>query len=114
MSKQAVDYNAFNSWDSFGASLMLGIVPAIMNYVFTEPHDVTGSILIAALAVLISLVILGLSLVTRWAIIGTLVNLAGIILTVLYVAIAAYFWWFADDSEPPLPPETTQQVISPT
>ena len=55
MSKQVVDYNAFNSWDSFGAALMLGIVPAIMNYVFTEPHDVTGSIFIAALALLISL-----------------------------------------------------------
>ena len=109
MSKQVVDYNAFNSWDSFGAALMLGIVPAIMNYVFTEPHDVTGSIFIAALAVLISLVILGLSLVTRWAIIGTLVNLAGIILTHLYVGIAAYYWWFAEKPEQILPQPATQE-----
>ena len=113
MTKQVVDYNAFNSWDSFGASLMLGIVPAMMNYVFTEPHDVTGSIFIAVLAVLISLVILGLSLITRWTIIGTLVNLAGIILTLLYVGIAAYYWWFTDDSDQPQPEQATQQVLTP-
>ena len=112
MSKQAVDYNAFNSWDSFGASLMLGIVPAIMNYVFTEPHDVAGSIFIAVVALLISVVILGLSLVTRWPIIGTLVNLAGNILTPLYVGIAAYYWWFAEKPEQLLPEQQTQQVIT--
>ena len=110
MSRQVVDYNAFNSWDSFGASFMLGIVPAIMNYVFTEPHDVAGSIFIAVVAVLISVVILGLSLVTRWPIIGTLVNLAGNILTPLYVGIAVYFWWFAEKPEtPPQPEQTTTQ-----
>ena len=65
-----------------------------------------------ALALLISLVILGLSLVTRWAIIGTLVNLAGIILTHLYVGIAAYYWWFAEKPEQPQPEQQTQQVIT--
>lgn len=112
MSRHVVDYNAFNSWDSFGASLMLGVVPAIMNYVFTEPHDVAGSIFITVVAVLISVVVLGLSLVTRWTIIGTLVNWAGYILTPLYVCIAAYYWWFAEKPEQILPEQTTQQSIS--
>lgn len=113
MSRQVVDYNAFNSWDSFGASFMLGIVPAIMNYVFTEPHDIAGSIFIAVVAVLISVVILGLSLVTRWAIIGTLVNLAGNILTPLYVGIAVYYWGFAEKPEQILPEPPSEQVAKP-
>lgn len=108
MSRQAEDYNAFNSWDSFGASLMLGIVPAIMNYVFTDPHDEYGSIFIAFLAVLISLGILAVSLITRWRIIGTIINIAGCILTPLYVAIAAYCW-MPEDEPPSLPEASLQQ-----
>ena len=112
MSRQAEDYNAFNSWDSFGASLMLGIVPAIMNYVFTDPHDEYGSIFIALLAVLISLGILAVSLITRWRIIGTIINMAGCILTPLYVAIAAYCW-MPEDEPPSLPEASLQQSSLP-
>ena len=43
------------------------------------------------------------------SIIGTLVNLAGNILTPLYVGIAAYYWWFAEKPEQILPEPATQE-----
>ena len=102
MSEQQKDYNAFNSWDSFGATLMLGLVPAIMYEVFTKADDVevdhTVTVLIVVAAVLISLVVLGVSLITRWRIIGALVNLAGMVLTGLFWAYASYYWWIQEDS----------------
>ena len=105
MSEQQKDYNAFNSWDSFGATLMLGLVPAIMYEVFTKADDVevdhTVTVLIVVAAVLISLVVLGVSLITRWRIIGTLVNLAGATLTPVYIAIAICAWLPEDEPEPP-------------
>lgn len=105
MSEQQKDYNAFNSWDSFGATLMLGLVPAIMYEVFTKADDVevdhTVTVLIVVAAVLISLVVLGVSLITRWRIIGTLVNLAGATLTSVYIAIAVCAWLPEDESETP-------------
>ena len=105
MSEQQKDYNAFNSWDSFGATLMLGLVPAIMYEVFTKADDVevdhTVTVLIVVAAMLISLVVLGVSLITRWRIIGTLVNLAGATLTPVYIAIAVCAWLPEDEPETP-------------
>lgn len=105
MSEQQIDYNAFNSWDSFGATLMLGVVPAIMYEVFTKTDGVeadhTVTVLIVVAAVLISLVVLAASLITRWRIIGTLVNLAGATLTPVYIAIAVCAWLPEDEPEVP-------------
>lgn len=113
MSSEVQDYNAFNSWDSFGASLTLGIVPAIMNYVFTDPHDITGTVFIVVVALLISLLILGVALVTRWRIIGTLVNLAGCILTPIYIGIAVYCWLPDDAGEAPQPVPAAESILPP-
>ena len=101
--------NDFNAWDCFGATLMLTSVPAIMNYVFTEEHDVSSTIFIGAIGVLISLVVLALALITRWRIIGILVNLAGNILAPIYVAIAVCAWW--PDDEEPAPEATTEAPL---
>ena len=111
MSEQPEDLNAFNSWDNFGATLMLGLVPAIMYYVFSkdapvapgappaEP-DLAKTIFIAFIGFLASLAVLGVSLVTRWRIIGKMVNLTGGVLTIIYIAIAALHW-YGDDTPPP-------------
>lgn len=105
MSEQQKDYNAFNSWDSFGATLMLGAVPAVMYEVFAKADGVevdhTVTVLIVVAAVLISLVVLAVSLITRWRIIGTLVNLAGATLTPVYIAIAICAWLPEDEPEAP-------------
>jgi hypothetical protein len=108
MNEPQEDYNAFNSWDNFGATLMLGIVPAVMNYVFTKEHEVGSSIFIAVIGLLISLVVLAVSLITRWRIIGQMVNIAGMVLTVVFWAFASYFWWIQDDEEPAAPAATKQ------
>lgn len=98
MSEELEDLNEFNSWDILGAMLMLTIVPGIMNYVFND-KDVVGSAVIAGFGVLLSLSVFGLSLLTRWRIIGKLVNLFGVVLTTLYIALAVYFWVWGGDKE---------------
>lgn len=108
MSDQPEDYNAFNAWDSFGATLTLGLVPAVMNYVFTEEHEIGTTIGIAVVATIISLLVLGLSLITRWRIIGSLVNLAGCVLTPVYIVIAVCAWWPSDKEQPADTPAAEQ------
>ncbi len=100
MADEPIDYNAFNAWDSFGATLMLGISPAIINYVFNE-HDIGSSIVLAVIGIIVSLVVLLLALITRWKIIGTLVNLMGWILTILYGIIGGYMWYIQGKDSPP-------------
>ena len=116
MSEQQEDYNAFNSWDSFGASLMLGVMPAIMYYVFTKADkgepDISLIVLIVLAAVLISLAVLAVSLVTRWRIIGTMVNIAGAILTPVYITIAVCAW--LPDAEPAQPVPASEPAAQPT
>ena len=114
MNEERENINDFNSWDSFGATLMLAMVPAVMHFVFTkpdkpdEPHDIGITITIAVVGILISLAVLAVSLVTRWRIIGSMVNLAGNILTPVYVVIAICAWWPSDEKEDAGP--QTEQV----
>ena len=116
MSEQQEDYNAFNSWDSFGATLMLGIMPAIMYYVFTKADkgepDISLIVLIVLAAVLISLAVLAVSLVTRWRLIGTMVNVAGAILAPVYITIAVCAW--LPDAEPAQPAPASEPAAQPT
>lgn len=92
MSKEQEDLNAFNSWDCFGATLMLGIVPGIIHYATTDPHDETGAALICLGGVLISLVVLGISLITRWRMLSRIINFAGTVLTFLFIIYMTSFW----------------------
>lgn len=103
MSAESEDLNEFNCWDTLGAMLMLTMVPAIMNFVFNE-KDVVGSAVIAGIGVLISVVVFGLALLTRWRIISRIVNLMGCVLTTLYIALSVYLWvWGGDERESNLP-----------
>lgn len=98
MSEETEDLNEFNSWDILGAMLMLTLVPAIMHFVFND-REVVGSVVIAGIGVLISLAVFSLSLLTRWRIIGRIVNLLGTVLTTLYIVLAVYLWVWGGDAE---------------
>lgn len=91
MSEEDEDFNAFNSWDCLGATALLGIMPAVLNFIFND-KDLISTALLAAVGLIISLAVFALALITRWRIIGVLVNLAGWILTPIYIAIAVYCW----------------------
>lgn len=91
MSDEEEDFNAFDSWDCLGASLMLAIMPAALNFIFND-KDLISTALLGIVGVAVSGAVFLLALVTRWRIIGTLVNLAGCVLTPIYVAIAVYCW----------------------
>ncbi len=98
MREAAEDLNEFNSWDILGAMLMITMVPAIMNFVFND-KDVVSSVVIAGIGVLISLAVFVISLLTRWRIIGVIVNLLGTVLTILYIAVTVYLWVWGVGSE---------------
>lgn len=148
MSEQPEDLNAFNGWDSFGATLLLGLVPVALYYVFCYDNvnaikaaadeaaaasgkskaelaaelaekvaeaspDVTFICLMVLGAVLVSLAVLGLALITRWRIIGTLVNLAGAILTPVYIVVLVCHWLPDGEKTPPIPQEEKVQPVAP-
>lgn len=92
MSEQQEDLNAFNSWDCFGATLMLGIVPGVIHYATTDPHDEMGAALMCVVGVIISVVVLAIALITRWRIIGTIVNWAGGAITIMFIIYMTLFW----------------------
>lgn len=91
MSEEDEDFNAFNSWDCLGATALLGIMPAVLNFIFND-KDLISTALLGAVGIIISLAVFALSLITHWRIIGILVNLAGSILTPIYIGIAIYCW----------------------
>lgn len=90
--------NDFNSWDCFGATLMLGITPAILNFVFND-KDIVSTVVLAAIGGLIAFVVLVLALVTRWRIIGDLVNWGGWLLTLAYITFAVIMWLPSGEEE---------------
>lgn len=91
MNEEEEDFNAFNSWDCLGATALLGIMPAVLNFIFND-KDLISTALLGAVGLIISLAVFVLSLITHWRIIGVLVNLAGCILTPIYFGITLYFW----------------------
>lgn len=111
MSEQPEDFNAFDHWDCFGATLMLGLTPAIMNFVFND-KELVSTAAFAGVGMLVALVVLLLAFVTRWRIIGVLVNAVGWILTVLYIGVAVYCWWPTDDAEEEMPAELPAMPVN--
>lgn len=91
MNEEEEDFNAFNSWDCLGATALLGIMPAVLNFIFND-KDLISTALLGTVGLIISLAVFVLSLITHWRIIGVLVNLAGCILTPIYFGIAIYCW----------------------
>lgn len=99
MSEAQEDFNAFDHWDCFGASFMLGVTPAVLNFVFNDKEIVSTAIL-GAVGVAVSLVVLLFALITRWRFIGVVLNWIGSVLTVCYIAFAVYMWFLREEKTP--------------
>lgn len=87
MKHEADDYNAFNSWDCLGAVFLLGLVPAAINFIFND-QEIFSTVIIVLIAALVSVAVFLLAMITRWPIIGKIVNAAGCVLSLAYIAIA--------------------------
>lgn len=92
--------NDFNSWDCFGATLMLGITPAVLNFVFND-KDIASTVAWAVGGLLAALAVWLIAALTRRRIVGEIVNGVGTVLTVLYIAFAVYMWFLAPEEEEP-------------
>ncbi len=92
MSDEQEDLNAFNAWDCFGATLMLGVTPGIIHFATTEPHDKAGAIGIGVVGVVIALIVLGVALITRWRLLGKIINIAGTGITIYFIIHMTLFW----------------------
>lgn len=104
MSQEPEDFNAFTPLDCFGATLMLGLTPAILNFVFND-MDLVSTVALAGVGFLVAAVVWLLAFVTHWPIIGRMVNVVGLVLTFVYIAIAVYCWSHLGDKESPETPE---------
>lgn len=81
--KQVEDHNAFNRWDSVGASFMIALFPAFISIVFDE-HDIKGAVMWAMLAAAVAGGVFLLSLIISERFLGRFVNLVGWGMTIFY------------------------------
>ena len=99
MSSEPQDLNEFDATDCGLAALMLGVVPAIIHFVFCGGMDslvVTG--IMGAAGVFLGVAVWAVAYYTHTRVVGILVNLAGCILTPLYIAVTVYLWVYGDDA----------------
>ncbi len=116
MDEQPEDLNAFDSFDSAGAVLTLGVPPIVACYIFAK-EMVWLMVLFGALAVGLAVFVYLLSRLTGWSIIGKVVNLAGCILVPLYVVGTIVLWFsplaptarFAKDKKTPAEAPAAEQ-----
>lgn len=104
MSQEPEDFNAFTPADCFGATLMLGLTPAILNFVFND-MDIVSTACWAGGGFVVACIVWLAAFVTRWRIIGEFLNIVGMVLTIVYIAVAVYFWWPSGDKDEPAPDE---------
>lgn len=100
MSSEPENLNDFDATDCGLAALMLGVVPAIIHFVFCGGMDTlvtTG--LLGVVGVFVAIAVWVVAVITRSRVVGILVNWAGCILTPLYIAVTVYLW-MQDDTPP--------------
>lgn len=108
MKQEPDDYNAFNCWDCLGAVLLLGIVPAALNFIFND-QEIFSTVIIVLIAILISVAVFLLAMITRWPIIGKIVNAVGCVLSLVYIAIA---YSMCQEKKAEKAKQTTEQQVS--
>lgn len=91
MAEEEEDLNAFNIWDSVGATIMLGVVPAALCYVFND-HDYISSGLCMGASLLAGCIVYLAGLLMPGRLLGRIVNLAGCLLAPIYLIIAILMW----------------------
>ena len=105
MSSETENLNDFDATDCGLAALMLGVVPAIIHFVFcggTETLVTTG--LMGVAGVLLAVGVWAVAAVTHSRLVGMFVNFAGCILTPLYIGVTVYLWVYGDDDAPTAEP----------
>ena len=107
MPEEPEDYNAFGKWDAVGAAAMLGVFPAVLNFIFND-HDISGTISLMSISVIAGLAVYIAGLLVDGKFLGRIVNYVGMSLTPVYVIIAYFMWDEATDKL--FPTEETQQV----
>ena len=91
MAEPQEDLNAFDSADSAGAVLMLGMVPVVGCYIFFRDMQWL-MVFFAAVTFGLAAFVYLLGKLTGWRIIGSVVNLAGCLMVPAYIAGAIYLW----------------------
>lgn len=91
MAEEDEDLNSFNLWDSVGAAIMLGVVPAAMCSVFND-HDYVSAGICMGVAVLVGGMVYLAGFLLPGRLIGRIINLIGCVLTPVYIIIAILMW----------------------
>ncbi len=110
MPEEPEDYNAFGKWDAVGAAAMLGVFPAVLNFIFND-HDIPGTISLMSISVIAGLAVYIAGLVVDGKFLGRIVNYVGWALTPIYAIIAFFMWKEATDKL--FPTEGTPQQVQP-
>lgn len=87
---------------------MLAAVPAVMYYVFSD-HDLLGTAMLLGIALGVGLAVFLLAHFTRSRVVGRLVQLAGIVLCVLYWGYAVHMWSTHNRVNLPKPAEQSSE-----
>ncbi len=91
MAEEPEDLNAFTGEDSAGAVFMLALVPVALNYIFNR-SAMGLTITLGVFAALLALAVYAFARLTKWSIIGRVVNLLGCILVPVYIVVAIMLW----------------------
>ncbi len=92
MREEKKDMNQFSSLDCFGATVLLGITPGFIYFAQTDPHDIVGAALYMVGGFFIGLIVLAISLITRWNKLSCIINCLGYVLTIIYITTMTLFW----------------------
>ena len=110
MPEEPEDYNAFGKWDAVGAAAMLGLFPAVLNFIFND-HDIPGTISLLSISVIAAVAVYIAGLLVDGKFLGRVVNYVGIALTPVYTIIAIFMW--VEAKEKLFPSEDSAQQIQP-
>lgn len=89
------DYNEFSTLDCAGAAGMLAMVPAVLYYV-SHGHDLVGTLMLAAVAGGVALVVFALAYFLGNRLVGRLLQLVGTVLCVLFWIYTIHMWSTSD------------------
>ena len=89
------DYNEFSALDFACAAGMLAMVPAVLYYV-SHGHEYLGTLMLAAVAAGVALVVYVLAYFLGHRLVGRLLQLVGTVLCVLFWIYAIHMWSTSD------------------
>lgn len=109
MTEEQEDYNAFGKWDAVGAAAMLGLFPAVLNFIFND-HDIPGTISLLSVSGGAALVVYLLGFIVPEKTLGRVVNIIGCVLTAVFLVLAYFMWAEAIERDFPSTPEITDEA----